>query len=391
MNSHTSCTVHFMMTGVSSAWAPAAAAGTVADPVSIGVAAANWGADGVVSIDSSRSNLILEGATGLTVEVVTEPGSASPPFPWAWAVLVPLCDDGDETWSVEFCLAARAQSTLQKRFRFILLRSSGLPQISQLPMSGPPDAAWELGFCGGASDDCWWLGEMGELDSVVLRFFGGSSPLSLSGYRWRCTGNGSGASCITYPSITCVNTFGLIIAFGSPPLSVAAFVAGGKLLLLVLVVAVTAVAAVAAVGVGDGVAWTLDVVIVPLAVAAADVVVKLVGIELAAIVEVGSVVLLAAAVDVVVLTAPADESSEVGGWGPPAVWAGWAAVGVGVDAAGGIEEASPASVAAAAVTADAAAASIGVVEPPFNCASEALSGAAEAGTAAAESAKKTSV
>lgn len=150
-----------------------------------------------------------------------------------------------------------------------------------------------------------------------------------------------------------------------------------------------------AVGVGDGVAWTLDVVIVPLAAgvvvaaaAAAEVVVKLVGIDEAGV-DVGSVVVLLVLplLDVVVLTAPADESSEAAvGWGPPAVWASWAVgvdTGVGVDA-GGIEEASPASVAAAAVTAEAVAASIGVVAPPFNCASEALSGAAEADGTAAE-------
>lgn len=166
------------------------------------------------------------------------------------------------------------------------------------------------------------------------------------------------------------------------------------MLVLVLVVAV-------AVGVGDGVAWTLDVVIVPLAAgvgvaaAAADVVVKLVGIDEAGV-DVGSVVVLLVLplLDVVVLTAPADESSEAAaGWGPPAVCASWVAgvdTGVGVDA-GGIEEASPASVAAAAVTAEAAAVSIGVVAPPFNCASEALSGAAEPDGTAAESAEKTSV
>lgn len=60
------------------------------------------------------------------------------------------------------------------------------------------------------------------------RFFGGSSELSRSGYRCRCTANGSFASCITNPSITCVSTFGLIVALGIPPLSALLPVFGGK-------------------------------------------------------------------------------------------------------------------------------------------------------------------
>lgn len=64
------------------------------------------------------------------------------------------------------------------------------------------------------------LGEMGELESVMARFLGGSSLESHSGPRCQWFGNGSFASRITNPSITCVSTFGLIIAFGRPPLSV---------------------------------------------------------------------------------------------------------------------------------------------------------------------------
>lgn len=64
------------------------------------------------------------------------------------------------------------------------------------------------------------LGEIGELESVMVRFFGGSSLESHSGPRCQWFGNGSLASCITNPSMTCVSTFGLIMAFGRPPLSV---------------------------------------------------------------------------------------------------------------------------------------------------------------------------
>uniref|UniRef100_A0A182QNL0 Uncharacterized protein n=1 Tax=Anopheles farauti TaxID=69004 RepID=A0A182QNL0_9DIPT len=46
--------------------------------------------------------------------------------------------------------------------------------------------------------------------------------------RCRCTANGSFASCITYPSMTCVSTFGLIVAFGMPPLSALLPVFGGN-------------------------------------------------------------------------------------------------------------------------------------------------------------------
>lgn len=292
-------------------------------------------------------------------------------------VPVPLCD-GDVTWSVEFCLAARAQSTLQKRFRFILLRSSGLPQISQLPMSGPR-------FCGGWCGDCWWFGEMGELASVVLRFFGGSSLLSLSGYRWRCTGNGSGASCITNPSITCVSTFGLIIAFGSPPLSLLPVLpcGGGRLLLFpldatTLLVVVVVVAVDSPFVPGVGVAATAVDVVVKVAAAA--------GIEL--VVVVVSVLLLVVVVDVVVLTAPADSSDEAtAGSCPAGDDAGGMADAVG---AGGSDEAKPARAAAAAAAAGDAALSIGVAGP-FNCASEALSGAAVAGTRSAKTKTKQSL
>lgn len=64
------------------------------------------------------------------------------------------------------------------------------------------------------------LGEIGKLESEMVRFFGGSSLESHSGPRCQWFGNGSFASCITNPSMTCVSTFGLIMAFGRPPLSV---------------------------------------------------------------------------------------------------------------------------------------------------------------------------
>lgn len=50
---------------------------------------------------------------------------------------------------------------------------------------------------------------------ISKNLLGGSSLFS-SEYRCRVTANGSLASCMTNPSITCVRTFGLIIAFGSP-------------------------------------------------------------------------------------------------------------------------------------------------------------------------------
>uniref|UniRef100_A0A182VGJ9 Uncharacterized protein n=1 Tax=Anopheles merus TaxID=30066 RepID=A0A182VGJ9_ANOME len=46
--------------------------------------------------------------------------------------------------------------------------------------------------------------------------------------RCRWTTNGSFASCITKPSMTCVSTFGLIVAFGMPPLSALLAVFGGN-------------------------------------------------------------------------------------------------------------------------------------------------------------------
>lgn len=151
----------------------------------------------------------------------------------------------------------------------------------------------------------------------------------------------------------------------------------------------------------EAAATTLELVIVPLAgvggvgvgvgVTTADVAVVVV-VKLAELVVVltlvggSAVVVLLLAVDVVVLTtAPADSSDETtaGCWEP----VGGAVADVGSEFAGmvvvatreaGIEEANPASVAAAAVMADDDV-SIGV-GPPFNCASDALSGAAEAGT-----------
>lgn len=76
MKSHTSCTDHFTMTGLSSG-ATVGTTGMVAVPVSIGVAgavptncAAGWCVVGW-SIVSIRSSLMLDGATGLTV-VVTD-------------------------------------------------------------------------------------------------------------------------------------------------------------------------------------------------------------------------------------------------------------------------------------------------------------------------------
>lgn len=89
-----------------------------------------------------------------------------------------------------------------------------MPQISQLPISAPARFGWEDGTC------CPLFGEMGEVESVMARFFGGSSLESHSGPRCQWFGNGSFASSITNPSMTCVRTFGLIIAFGRPPLSV---------------------------------------------------------------------------------------------------------------------------------------------------------------------------
>lgn len=160
---------------------------------------------------------------------------------------------------------------------------------------------------------------MGEFESLVERFFGGSSLVSRSGYLWRWTGKGSVASCITYPSITWVSTLGLIIALGRPPLSVTPLLGWGKLLLLiVLIVLVTVGSAqfeagtdvgggiwipLMAVLVGGGTVGSSPFVLMPVvaetaaAVVAADVAV--------------TVAILAAAADVVVVIAGTDETELV--------------------------------------------------------------------------------
>lgn len=146
------------------------------------------------------------------------------------------------------------------------------------------------------------------------------------------------------------------------------------------------------VGAGEEAATTLALVIVPLADVGGVVVVVAFVVALLAIVGSAGVVVLLLAVDVVVLTTaapPADSSDEATAAGGPVV--DGADVGAGMDVVGareaGIEEARPARVAAAAAAAVADAGddvSIGV-GPPFSCccASDALSGAADAGTESA--------
>lgn len=185
---------------------------------------------------------------------------------------------------------------------------------------------------------------MGEFESLVERFFGGSSLVSRSGYLWRWTGKGSVASCITYPSITWVSTLGLIIALGRPPLSVTPLLGWGKLLLLIVLVTVGSAQFEAGTDVGGGI-WipqmavlvgggtvgsspfvlmpvvaetaaavvAADVAVtVAILAAAADVVVVIAGTDETELVVVVSVVVVVVVcgVVVVVLTAPAGSSDE---------------------------------------------------------------------------------
>lgn len=100
---------------------------------------------------------------------------------------------------------------------------------------------------------------MGELESMMARFFGGSSLESHSGPRCQWFGNGSFASSITKSPMTCVSTFGLIIAFGRPPLSVVpVLLCGGSPVAPVPVVPPLDASGAVAVGVGA----TLDVGVV---------------------------------------------------------------------------------------------------------------------------------
>lgn len=274
------------------------------------------------------------------------------------------------------------------------------------------------------------LGEMGEAESVMARFFGGSSLESHSGPRCQWFGNGSFASSITKPSITCVSTLGLIIAFGRPPLSVVPVLLwGGRPVLPpppvpVLVAVGVVVGAWGFVGVAPAtdvavLVGGVDVAVVaesnPLAltavtgVGAAAEVAVVTGATLVTGVEAGAeaafamlvvvdaesellvvvenealVVVDVCGAVVVVLTAPAGSSDEATAGGCPAdgVDALVVAVGVGVmdtDAAGDAVAACCVGVAAAVlvvVVVKGAGDEVSIGVGPFNCASDALSAAA---------------
>lgn len=266
------------------------------------------------------------------------------------------------------------------------------------------------------------LGEMGELESVMARFFGGSSLESHSGPRCQWFGNGSFASSITNPSMTCVSTFGLIIAFGRPPLSVVpvllwgggspvpglppvvvVVVVGGcwgfvvglpATVAVVLAVGVAGAAdaecnplALTATGVGaPEVAVVTGATVVAAAVAAAAVVVVDAACELIVVVvnEEALVVVVVCGAVVVVLTAPAGSSDEATAGCPAdadAVVVAAAVAGVldtddGWDAGAACVGVAAVDVVVVVVAVSGAGDEVSIGVGPFNCASDALSAAA---------------
>lgn len=270
------------------------------------------------------------------------------------------------------------------------------------------------------------LGEMGELESVMARFFGGSSLESHSGPRCQWFGNGSFASSITNPSMTCVSTFGLIIAFGRPPLSVVPVLlwgggnpVPGPPVLVVVVVGgcwgfVVGLPATVAVVLAVGVAGAADAECNPLALtvtgigapevavvtgatvvaaaAAAAVVVVDAACELVVVVvnDEALVVVVVCGAVVVVLTAPAGSSDEATAGCPAdadavvvaaAAAAAAAVAGVldtddGWDAGAVCVGVAAVDVVVVVVAVSGAGDEVSIGVGPFNCASDALSAAA---------------
>lgn len=271
---------------------------------------------------------------------------------------------------------------------------------------------------------------MGALESVMARFFGGSSLESHSGPRCQWFGNGSFASSITNPSMTCVSTFGLIIAFGRPPLSVvpvllwgggnpvpglppvvAVVVVGGcwgfvvglpATVAVVLAVGVAGAAdaecnplALTATGVGaPKVAVVTGATVVAAAVAAAAaaaVVVVDAACELVVVVvnEEALVVVVVCGAVVVVLTAPAGSSDEATAGCPADADAVVVAADAAVAAVAGVLDTddgwdagavcvgvAAVDVVVVVVAVSGAGDEVSIGVGPFNCASDALSAAA---------------